>query len=51
MAAINLTLLHLGPVDEHGFSPATMRIAAGWPWPNDLITGFQRLAELPEPVT
>jgi hypothetical protein len=29
----------------------TLRIAAGWPWTDDLVTAFQRLAELPEPVT
>jgi hypothetical protein len=29
----------------------TLRIAQDWPWTGDLIAAFDRLADLPEPVT
>ena len=29
---------------------AAVRIAAGWPWSDDVVTAFQRLAELPNPL-
>jgi len=32
-------------------APQPLRIAAGWPWTQQLITAFHRLSELPEPVT
>jgi hypothetical protein len=28
-----------------------LRIAEGWPWATDLVSGFTRLAQLPRPVT
>jgi hypothetical protein len=44
-------LLHVAAKLSRTARTTTLRIAADWPWTDDLITAFQRLAELPEPVT
>jgi hypothetical protein len=44
-------LLHVAAKLTRTARTTTLRIAAGWPWTDDLVTAFQRLAELPEPVT
>ena len=44
-------LLHVAAKLTRTARTTTLRIAAGWPWTNDLVTAVQRLAELPEPVT
>jgi len=44
-------LLHVAAKLSRTSRTTTLRIAAGWPWTDDLVTAFQRLAELPEPVT
>ena len=44
-------LLHVAAKLTRTARTTTLRIAAGWPWTDDLIRAFQRLAELPEPVT
>jgi hypothetical protein len=44
-------LLHVAAKLTRTARTTTMRIAADWPWTNDLIRAFERLAVLPEPVT
>jgi hypothetical protein len=44
-------LLHVAVKLSCTARTTTLRIAAGWPWTDDLVNAFQRLAELPEPVT
>jgi hypothetical protein len=44
-------LLHVAAKLSRTARTTTLRIAAEWPWTDDLVTAFQRLATLPEPVT
>jgi hypothetical protein len=44
-------LLHVAAKLTRTAGTTTLRIAADWPWTNDLIRAFERLAALPEPVT
>jgi len=44
-------LLHVAGKLSRTARTTTLRVAAGWPWTNDLIRAFERLAVLPEPVT
>jgi hypothetical protein len=44
-------LLHVAAKLTCTARTTTLRIAAGWPWTNDLIRAFERLAVLPEPAT
>jgi Transposase DDE domain group 1 len=44
-------LLHVAGKLSRTARTTTLRIAAEWPWTDDLVTAFQRLAALPEPVT
>ncbi|GLZ00660.1 hypothetical protein Acsp02_79120 [Actinoplanes sp. NBRC 103695] len=44
-------LLHVAAKLTRTARTTTLRIAAGWPWTDDLIQAFERLAALPEPVT
>ncbi len=44
-------LLHVAAKLTRTARVTTMRIAEGWPWTDDLVRAFERLAELPEPVT
>ena len=44
-------LLHVAAKISRTARTTTLRIAHGWPWTDDLIRGFHRLGELPEPVT
>jgi hypothetical protein len=44
-------LLHVAAKLTRTARTTTLRIAAGWPWTNDLVRAFERLAVLPEPVT
>jgi hypothetical protein len=44
-------LLHVAAKISRTARITTLRIAHGWPWTDELITAFRRLAELPEPVT
>ncbi len=44
-------LLHVAAKLTPTARNTTLRIAAGWPWADDLVKAFRRLAELPEPVT
>lgn len=44
-------LLHVAGKLSRTARTTTLRIAAEWPWTNELVTAFQRLAALPEPVT
>jgi hypothetical protein len=44
-------LLHVAAKISRTARTTTLRIAHGWPWTDDLIRAFQRLGELPEPVT
>ena len=44
-------LLHVAAKLTRTARTTTMRIAADWPWANEIIRAFERLAELPEPVT
>jgi len=44
-------LLHVAAKLTRTARTTTLRIAQDWPWTNDLIRAFGRLAELPEPVT
>jgi len=44
-------LLHVAGKLSRTARTTTLRIAADWPWTDDLVTAFQRLAALPEPVT
>jgi hypothetical protein len=44
-------LLHVAAKLTRTARTTTLRIAAGWPWTDELVTAFQRLAALPEPVT
>jgi hypothetical protein len=32
-------------------APHRLRIAEHWPWATDLVTAFDRLAALPQPIT
>jgi hypothetical protein len=44
-------LLHVAAKISRTARTTTLRIAAGWPWTEQLITAFHRLGRLPEPVT
>ena len=44
-------LLHVAAKLTRTARTTTLRIAADWPWTDDLIRAFERLAALPEPVT
>jgi hypothetical protein len=44
-------LLHVAAKLTRTARITTLRIAERWPWTDDLIRAFKRLAELPEPVT
>jgi hypothetical protein len=44
-------LLHVAAKLTRTARTTTLRIAQDWPWTGDLIRAFERLAELPEPVT
>jgi hypothetical protein len=44
-------LLHVAAKLTRTARIMTLRVAADWPWTDDLVTAFQRLAALPEPVT
>jgi hypothetical protein len=44
-------LLHVAAKLTSTARTTTMRIAADWPWTDDLIRAFERLTALPEPVT
>ena len=44
-------LLHVAAKLTRTARTTTLRIAQDWPWTSDLIRAFERLAELPEPVT
>ena len=44
-------LFHVAAKLSRTARTTTLRIAANWPWTDDLITAFARLAALPEPVT
>ncbi|WP_433304311.1 IS1380 family transposase [Actinoplanes sp. CA-030573] len=44
-------LLHVAAKLSRTARTTTMRIAADWPWTDDLIRALERLAALPEPVT
>jgi hypothetical protein len=44
-------LLHVAGKLSRTARTTTLRIAADWPWTDDLVTAFQRLAAVPEPVT
>ncbi|MEU4241380.1 transposase, partial [Actinoplanes sp. NPDC026619] len=43
-------LLHVAAKISRTARTTTLRIAAGWPWTEDLIQAFDRLGRLPEPV-
>jgi hypothetical protein len=44
-------LLHVAPKITRTARTTTLRIAADWPWTDQLVAAFQRLAALPESVT
>jgi hypothetical protein len=44
-------LLHVAAKLTRTARVTTPRVAEGWPWTDDLLRAFERLAELPEPVT
>ncbi len=44
-------LLHVAAKLTRTARITTLRIAASWPWTDDLVQAFERLAALPEPVT
>jgi hypothetical protein len=44
-------LLHIAAKISRTARTTTLRIAAGWPWSDQLLTAFRRLGELPKPVT
>ena len=44
-------LLHVAGKLSRTARTTTLRIAADWPWTDDLVRAFERLAALPEPVT
>jgi hypothetical protein len=44
-------LLHVAAKLSRTARTTTLRIAAGWPWTDEIIRAFERLAALPEPVT
>jgi hypothetical protein len=44
-------LLHVAAKITRTARTTTLRIAADWPWTDQLVAAFQRLAALPEPVT
>lgn len=44
-------LLHVAAKLSRTAGTTTLRVAAGWPWTNQIITAFHRLGDLPEPVT
>jgi hypothetical protein len=48
---VHYRLLHVAGKLSRTARTTTLRIAADWPWTNDLIRAFERLAVLPEPVT
>lgn len=43
-------LLHVAAKISRTARTTTLRIAAGWPWSDQLLTAFRRLGELPKPV-
>jgi hypothetical protein len=44
-------LLHVAAKLTRTARTTTLRLAADWPWTDELVAAFQRLAALPEPVT
>jgi hypothetical protein len=48
---VRYRLLHVAAKLTRTARITTLRIAERWPWTDDLIHPFHRLAELPEPVT
>jgi len=44
-------LLHVAAKLSRTARITTLRIAEGWPWTEPLVQAFQRLAQLPEPIT
>ena len=44
-------LLHVAARITRSARRTRLRIAASWPWANQLVTAFTRLAALPQPVT
>jgi hypothetical protein len=44
-------LLHVAARITRSARRTRLRIAAGWPWADQLVTAFNRLAALPQPVT
>jgi hypothetical protein len=44
-------LLHVAARLTRSARRTRLRIAAGWPWTDQLVTAFNRLAALPQPVT
>lgn len=44
-------LLHVAARITRSARRTRLRIAAGWPWAEQLVTAFDRLAALPQPVT
>jgi hypothetical protein len=44
-------LLHVAGKVSRTARISTLRIAEGWPWTGHLVQAFQRLGQLPEPVT
>ena len=44
-------LLHVAARITRTARQTRLRIAEGWPWTDDLVRAFTRLAALPQPVT
>jgi hypothetical protein len=44
-------LLHVAARITRTARQTRLRIAQGWPWADDLVRAFARLAQLPQPVT
>jgi hypothetical protein len=44
-------LLHVAARITRSARQTRLRIAAGWPWAEQVVTAFDRLAALPQPVT
>ncbi len=44
-------LLHVAARITRSARRTRLRIAEGWPWATDLVTAFERLAALPQPIT
>ena len=44
-------LLHVPARITRSARQTRLRIAEGWPWTDQLVTAFHRLATLPKPVT